>query len=226
MLAVAGGKGRCGKTTTTLGLGAALGRTGRETLAVDADRDMPDLHVVADVPAEPNLAALADGKPVESAAHPPPALRGVEVVPAPPATGMDASLSTALPRVADAADRVLLDCPAGAGPAAAVPFRHADSVLVVTTPVPACLRDAAKTAAMARALDTDVAGAVLTRAERDPGGVERLLDCPVLATVPDVDANAPTAAGDRRDSGRRVLAADAVERAYDRLAATVVSKHL
>jgi septum site-determining protein MinD len=225
MLAVAGGKGGCGKTTTTLGLGAALGRMGRETLAVDADRDMPDLHAVADVPPEPNLAALADGRPVERVARPSPDLRGVEVVPAPPATGADAPLSTALPRAADAAARVLLDCPAGAGPAAAAPLRHADRALVVTTPVQTCLRDAAKTAAMARALDADVAGAVLTRAERVPEGVERLLDCPVLATVPDVVGNAPPT-DVHRGEDRRVLGADAVERAYDRLAAALVSEHL
>ncbi|RDZ49114.1 CDP-4-dehydro-6-deoxy-D-gulose 4-reductase, partial [Haloferax sp. Atlit-10N] len=44
MLAIAGGKGGCGKTTIALGVGQALGTPTRPALVVDTDRDMPNLH--------------------------------------------------------------------------------------------------------------------------------------------------------------------------------------
>lgn len=222
MLAVAGGKGGCGKTTTTLALAAAIAETGRSVLAVDADREMPDLHVLADVTPEPNLADLgthdADPLPVSEVAHEAPDYPGVRVVPAGQSVGAGPPLSTTCARLADAADCVLLDCPAGAGTAAAAPLRAAERALLVTTPVPACLRDAATTAAMARALDATVVGAVLTRAERAPDGVKRLLDCPVLSTVPAVER--PIRAG------AAVLDDESVSAAYDRLGAALLSKHL
>ncbi|WP_227373759.1 hypothetical protein [Haladaptatus halobius] len=82
----------------------------------------------------------------------------------------------------------------------------------MTTLDPACLRDTAKTVAIARALDATVVGCVLVRTERTPANVERLFDCPLLASVPEVDAP--------------VLADESVVRAYDRLASAVLTKHL
>ncbi|WP_227354299.1 MinD/ParA family ATP-binding protein [Haladaptatus salinisoli] len=212
MLAIAGGKGGCGKTTTTLGLAAALGRARRSVLAADADLDMPDLHLLADVDADPNLAAVARDGAVEDAAHPPPSLSGVDFVPAPRSFGEAVDLPSALSRLGANADHVLVDCPAGAGPDAATPLRIAEHALLVTTLDPACLRDAAKTAAMARALDATVVGCVLVRTTRTPASVERLLGCPALTSVPEVVAP--------------VLADESVARAYDRLASAVLTKHL
>ncbi|MFH5798947.1 MinD/ParA family protein [Haladaptatus sp. CMAA 1911] len=212
MLAIAGGKGGCGKTTTTLGLAGALGRMRRSVVAVDADVDMPDLHLLAGVTDSPNLSAVADGEPVESATHPPPSLTGVGVVPAPQSVAVSVHLPTALPRLSCAADHVLVDCPAGAGPDAATPLRIADHVLLVTTPDPACLRDTAKTAAMARALGTTIIGVVTTRADHPPSKIERLFDCPMLSSIP--------------DGGVAALVDESVRRGYDRLASALLSKHL
>jgi septum site-determining protein MinD len=211
MLAIAGGKGGCGKTTT-LGLAGALGRMRRSVVAVDADVNMPDLHLLAGVADAPNLSAVANGEPVEAATHPPPALTGVEVVPAPQSVGESVHLPTTLPRLSCAADHLLVDCPAGAAPDAATPLRIADHVLLVTTLDPACLRDTAKTAAMARALGTTVIGAVATRAERPPSKIERLFDYPMLSSIP--------------DGGVAALADESVRRGYDCLASKILSKHL
>ncbi|MFC7080128.1 MinD/ParA family ATP-binding protein [Halorussus caseinilyticus] len=189
MLAVAGGKGGAGKTTTALGLAGALARQRRTVVAADADREMPDLHAMAGVARDPGLDAVAAGWPPRMVAgtadEPTP---GVGVLPAAsgpavpaasgPATGGggDSARSaartgrpphatqTSLARVRGCADAVLVDCPAGAGPDAVAPLRAADAAVVVTTADPACLRDASKTAAMARELDTPVAGAVVSRA--------------------------------------------------------------
>lgn len=176
VVAVAGGKGGCGKTTTALGLALARARMDRSTLAVDADVDVPDLHRLAglDPPG-----ADPDPRPV-------PGAPGAEVLPAPP--GADpGGLPDRLPDPSSTYDRVLLDCPAGAGRDAAVPLRTAARSLLVSTADPASLRDAAKTAAMSRAVGTPVAAAVVTGTDRVPDGVASVLDTRSVVAVPPAD---------------------------------------
>ena len=174
MLAIAGGKGGSGKTTTTLGVARAIDGP---TLAVDADCDLPNLHALAGVPRDP---------PPGSYGHPDPtASADTRIVPAPrdPADVLGDRLRRL--REDDESGLVVVDCPAGAGPDATVPLRVADRVLLVSTACVAGLRDAAKTAAMARAVGTPIVGGVLTRTRLTPPGVDDLLKCPVVATVPE-----------------------------------------
>jgi len=182
VLAIAGGKGGCGKTTTTLGLARALADAGRHVLAVDADLDMPNLHALAGVPAEPSLAAV-DGEAPATVAHSDPQAAGVRVLPAPAERPDDLAAAFAALRPSDR--RVLLDCPAGAGPDAAAPLRAADGTLLVSLPTPESLKDAAKTAAMARELDAAPVGAAVVRTDRVPDGVDRLLGVDTAVAVPD-----------------------------------------
>jgi len=175
VLAVTGGKGGTGKTTTTLGLAAAFARQRRRPTVVDADRDMPNLDIVADAASVTGVDVVAnpDGRPLPEIL--PPASR----------------------------DPLLVDCPAGGGPDAVTPLRHATRVLLVTTYDREAIEDAIKTAAMARAIGADVAGVVVNRCEERPASLEETFDAPVLAAIPDVPAP---------------LADPAATAAYDRLA--------
>ncbi|ELZ85026.1 cell division inhibitor MinD-like (ATPase involved in chromosome partitioning) [Haloferax elongans ATCC BAA-1513] len=172
MLAIAGGKGGSGKTTTTLGLAQAFDG---DVLAVDADRDMPNLHAMAGVERPTD-----DIPPVQSHPNDP----SVSVAPAPRGVDDDA-FERWLQSLASDDRLALVDCPAGAGPDAAAPLRAADAVLVVTPLCTPALRDAAKTAAMARALGTPVVGGVVSRARVAPDAVGDVLDAPLLGTIPD-----------------------------------------
>ncbi len=140
MLAIAGGKGGCGKTTTTLGVAAALDG---EVLVVDADRDMPNLHALAGVPRETTVADVS-GDPLSTAHE---SSCELSVLPAAP-SGPDGDTATQLPRVKSMDTTTLVDCPVGAGPDAAGPLRVADAAVLVTTLCAPALRDTAKTAAM------------------------------------------------------------------------------
>ncbi|MFB6105232.1 MAG: MinD/ParA family protein [Halobacteriaceae archaeon] len=205
MLAIAGGKGGVGKTTTALGIARAWARQRRRPLVVEADTDMPDLAAVTGVPVEPGIDTVATGADVDRVAHPEPAGTGVGVVPAAPG----ANVGPALDRLTT--DRpVVLDCPAGASDAAVTPMMAADRILVVTTPDEAAIRDTVKTAELARAVDTPVVGVVLTRTETAPDGLSNVVGSPVEATVPAV---APPP-----------LTASAVRATYDRLAAHLRGK--
>lgn len=159
MLAVTGGKGGCGKTTTTLGLAAAFARQRRRPVAVDADRDMPNLAIVANAVKLP----------------------GVAVVPNPEGRRLSDL------RLPSGGEPVLVDCPAGSGPDTADPLRRADRALVVTTDSRQSVEDALKTVAMARSLGTPVAGVVVSRRDDPPDGLAEAADAPVLACVPSVE---------------------------------------
>jgi len=163
-VAVAGGKGGCGKTTTALGLALALVRRGHRPVVADADVDVPDLHIRAGVDREPGLPALAAGYRPARVLQASSTFPGVDVLAAGSAsTDTDAALR----RLDDLARPVLIDCPAGVGPDAATPLRAAGCTVVVTTSDTQSREDAAKTARMATALDAPPT--VTVRRAREPG---------------------------------------------------------
>lgn len=217
MLAIVGGKGGCGKTTTALGVARALATGGRRPVVVDADCDMPNVHTMADISPRPGLGALADGAAPAVVRHRSDAFPGLDVVPAGDASGaLSAEVLTRLRRW----EPLVVDCPAGASDAVAATVRVADDALVVTTPTPESIEDAAKTARLAATLDARLCGAVVTRstspdADRSRAR-QRLPDsCRVLGTVPEIE----------RDSGD-VLGQRVGRAAYERLTQRLCERNI
>lgn len=186
MIAIAGGKGGCGKTTTSLGIARVLGERESVTI-VDADVDMPDLHVETNTPPEPGADGIADGRQIPACRHSPLGEPGISVVPA--GSDMNAC-DSALRRLRQAEDRIIVDTAAGASVDVTTPLRRADRVVLVSTPTRESLVDTAKTAAIARSIGTPIAGVVLNRSDGslDPSP---LLDCAVLSHVPTVADGEP-----------------------------------
>lgn len=153
MLAIAGGKGGCGKTTVTLGLAGALAQRGFDPLVVDADCDMPDIHHRLGIDSSGGIEALADGTRVQDARVT--TTPGISVI----TGGRRKALEPALAQVRAWQGPVLVDCAAGLDSDAVRPLRHADVALLVSTDDQACL------------LDTDQTRSVAARLGSAPGGV-------------------------------------------------------
>ena len=186
MIAIAGGKGGCGKTTIALGVARVLARDAPVTV-VDADLDMPDLHVRTETPTSPGMDALASGTPLERCRQRAIGLPGVSIVPA--GEGCR-SIEQALDRLRDVQGYVIVDTPAGASLDVTRPLRAATDALLVSTPTRESLVDTAKTAALARSVGTSVLGLVLNKSD---GGLDptELLDCNTIAHIPAVGTDRP-----------------------------------
>jgi len=213
VIAVAGGKGGSGKTTTTLGLARALSRRGAPVVAADTDWDLPNLARLTSA-TDDDRGPAADAPTVLDAIRTEGALRPGRQEPtvlAAPGTPGEVDARRALGALAEAVpddSPTLLDCPAGASPDAAAPLRVADRCLLVTPLRRAALRDAAKTAALARRLGCPPLGVVAVRAESVPEEVGSLLGCPVLGRVPSVQAEPLSDSSVRRaygDLARRLV---------------------
>lgn len=182
MLAITGGKGGCGKTTTTLVLAKAMARQGFDPLVVDADCDMPDVHHRLNIPREPGLDAVASGNPLPGSVRRPDAVAGANVL----TGGRRENLPIVLRRAAHWDGPVILDCAAGANPDALCPVRHASHALLVSTDSPQCLEDTERTLTAVRELDTAPVGTIIRNTESRRGPSSGL-DIPTLGTVPSVD---------------------------------------
>jgi septum site-determining protein MinD len=182
MLAITGGKGGSGKTTTALGLAAALVRQGENPIVVDCDCDMPDLHHLLHIDRADGIDTLARGGSIAAACQSSTTVPGVRSITA----GDRSNVDTALTQLADWHDTVILDCPPGTGPDAVRPLRHARQTLVVSTDQPQSLADAQTTAHTAREVGTDVAG-LLVRKTSGSSQIRWSDESPLLARVDSVE---------------------------------------
>ncbi|MFB6153007.1 MAG: MinD/ParA family protein [Halodesulfurarchaeum sp.] len=181
MLAVAGGKGGSGKTTSALGIASLLATRRRDPIVVETDVDMPNLHLRAGVD-DDGVEKLAGGTPVSEAATSSPNLEGVDVIGGAPGAPIRRALRALV------TDRpVILDGAAGASERAVLPLRHADTTVVVTTDTPASITDAEKTVRMARAVGTPVIGLVVSRASDVSREIVEATGVPSAVAVPRVE---------------------------------------
>lgn len=159
MLAITGGKGGCGKTTTALGLAGALAGQGYEPLVVDGDCDMPDVHHRLGLERAPGVDGFADGKSLTDCLVRPDQQSRIAVL----TGGRREALNDALRTLTCWKGPVIVDCSAGTNRESLLPLRHADRAIVVSTDQPQCLEDAAITRTVARRLSAAVAGVLLRK---------------------------------------------------------------
>ncbi|MFB6114133.1 MAG: MinD/ParA family protein [Halodesulfurarchaeum sp.] len=181
MLAVIGGKGGTGKTTTALGIAVTASSRRRDPVVVETDVDMPNLHIRAGVD-DDGIDRLASGRSLEDASSVSSTYPGVDVIGARPGAALVPALRAIV------TDRpVVLDGPAGAAERAVTPIRFADAAVVVTRDTPASITDTEKTLRMSRAVGTPVIAAIVSRATDVSGRIADVLDVGEIVAIPEVD---------------------------------------
>lgn len=184
MLAVTGGKGGVGKTTTTLGVARAAARAGRAPVVVDADLDMPNLATMAGV-SPGGLRAVAAAGALSTA----PAVDGVTVLGAESGATPE-QLRRVLDDLAETSRPVFVDCPAGTSRPHGLALRAAQQAVVVTRLRRDALADAVTAATLARRLAATPAVTVVNETDVLPGSL-RTFGLPEFVTVEASDTRPP-----------------------------------
>lgn len=204
MIAIAGAKGGCGKTTTAVGLAEAFGQSGVPTLVVDADRQLPNLHLVAGVQREPTIGSLSVGSKLTEHTHQHPDYDNVRILTA-PTSKEDVNFKSALTRLKNDSIQIIVDCPAGTGPDAIEPVVAADQTIVVTTDTKQAYNAAKKTINSAMRVESPVEAVVVNRCDQLTETPPIDGDIPLIQTVPERPAAAPRKEADVRTAHNRIV---------------------
>lgn len=154
VLAVISGKGGTGKTTLCAGVATCLAAEGKKVLCIDGDVGLRNLDISLGM-TELGAIAFTDVMQggytlADAAAHP--SIPRLSLLTAPVRRAQEPidreAFAALLRRAREEFDWCLIDAPAGIGPAFRLATDFADRVLVVSTPDPAAMRDAAHAASL------------------------------------------------------------------------------
>jgi len=190
-IAIAGGKGGCSKTTTSINLAIALNKLDKDVLLVDCNLTTPNVGLYLGVPyvsktihdvLSNNNMKIEDSIYIHKS--------GLKIV----------SGNISIEKLLDIKpellkkklkslnnEYIILDCPAGLGRESLAVLEACDKILIVTNPEIPAATDALKTIKLADELNKEVIGVVLSRRtgkdEMTVNAVERLLERPVIAVI-------------------------------------------
>jgi len=207
VIAVTSGKGGTGKTTLCAAVATCLAAEGHKVLCIDVDLGLRNLDIslgMAEL-APISFADVLAGRYGLCDATPHPEIPGLFLLTSPVA-GLGERISVRdfgrlLQSVREEYDYCLLDSPAGIGNGFRFATFYADQAILIATPDPASLRDAARATNELQSMDRDNVRLVVNRAE--PAlfrhlrwTVDDIMDevgVPLLGLVPD-DENVVLAA--------------------------------
>lgn len=143
------GKGGVGKTTTTVNVGAALAKRGHRVILVDADIGLRNLDLVLGLEKRIvfDLVEVVEGRcQLKQALIKDKRFESLQILPAAQTRDKDSVTEEQFARVisdlAEMADFVLIDCPAGIERGFRNAIAGADEAIIVTTPEVSAIRDA------------------------------------------------------------------------------------
>ena len=194
VISVTGGKGGVGKSHLVANLGVLASRRGLRTVIIDADVGLASVHVLFGLTANLHVGDVLDGAALDEALLFTP--EGLALLPAASGErslthlveGQRRQLRAVWEELAERFDVVLIDCPPGLSRDALFSAAAAERVVLVATPEPTSLLDAATLAhalhqqTAIRSLDIVVNG---TRSERQGQlAFGKLQACSSLAPTP------------------------------------------
>ncbi len=170
VVAVSSGKGGTGKTTLCAAVATCLAAEGRRVLCIDVDLGLRNLDIslgMAEL-APISFADVLTGRYSLRDATPHPDIPGLFLLTSPVADLGDRigfrDFGRLLQAAREAYDYCLLDSPAGIGNGFRFATFYADKVILIATPDPASLRDAARAADELQYMDRDDVKLVVNRA--------------------------------------------------------------
>ncbi len=163
------GKGGVGKSTVAVGLAAQFAAGGERVLLVDCDAGLRSLDRMTGTESTvvyDSSDVVAGRCAPAQAVYPCPTMPGVSLMPA-PLCGEDLipehAMTRLVPLLKRYFDRVILDSPAGVGRGFRSAAAAADAALVVCSPDPVCIRDAAAVGALLSEMGVEERRLVINR---------------------------------------------------------------
>jgi len=230
-IAVIGGKGGVGKTTTSINLGTALSKLGKDVTVVDVNLTTPNVGVHLGTPVVPiHLNHVLQGRHhITEAVYEHPS--GVKIIPASISiydlkrTNPN-NLNGVLRGLIGLTDIVLLDCAAGLGKEALLAMDAADDLLIVTNAELPAITDALKTIKLGEQMGKKTIGVVVTKSKKGDmisiNNIETILDHNVIGIIP--EDNSVLEALAQRDSVILTHPKSVVSVAYTKLAYDLIGR--
>jgi septum site-determining protein MinD len=232
IIVIASGKGGVGKTTSTVNIGAALNKLGKDVTIVDANLTMPNVGLHLGAPTVPiSLAHVLAGKAKLHEAiyehH-----SGMKVLPSSISIYSGKinpeKISEIAKKLKRYGDIVLFDSAAGLGDEVIHTLNAADDIIIVTQAEMPALTDALKTIKLAEEqLDKTIKGIVVTRFRKKGheipvDTVESMLEKEVISVIPEDDAVKESLR--MRDAVVHTHPKSSAARGYNELAAKLIGK--
>jgi len=230
IIVITSGKGGVGKTTTAINLGAAINHFGGDVLIIDGNLSTPNIGVCLNSPEVP----VSLNHVLSNKAEPYEAVYEHE-------SGMKIMLSSLSikelkkikpDRIKDfkkdfkkISDYIIVDSSAGLGNEATSAIDLADELIIVTNPEIPAITDALKTIKLAKQMNKDVRGVIVTRVRKDdiemtPENVKDMLEVPILGMIP--EDNYVKKALNKKDAIIHVYPKSKSARAYKEIAAQIL----
>lgn len=201
VIAVTGGKGGVGKSTTTINLAVSLRLDGHWVAVVDADVEMPNLVEMLSIEGQYTIHDVLSGT-AETEQAVVEIGTGFSVIPGDPSlsgygTIEPERLNTVVDTLAAEYEYVLLDTGAGLSYDDLFPLGLADEIILVSSPDAAAVKNARRTQNFVRRLNRRIRGLVVTKAD---GEIDESLadqfETEILGVIPEDPAvRHSTAAG-------------------------------
>ncbi|MBS3159449.1 cell division ATPase MinD [Candidatus Woesearchaeota archaeon] len=182
-IAISGGKGGTGKTTTAINLALALNYFEKKTIIIDCNVTTPNISLHFGTPILPVTLhdVLAEKKEISEAIYS--HETGTMVIPASISyENLKNSNLSSLPKIIEElksqADFIILDCAAGLDKEVKDTLKAANEILIVTNPELPAVTDALKTIRLCQDLKRDILGIVVnkTNVKNKDMKIEAILD--------------------------------------------------